>query len=139
MLEDYLFTHSTRWILWTLAALVIAALIFLAGMSFGERRVRHERDETTFASSFLGGLPLPNGFITRGHGAVGTVMSVSAAAFTLKERDGDTVDVTLASTTPRSGTSTIATGEFVVVIGDPTTTPGGAESIDARFVRILHP
>ena len=125
-----------KWLLAALGACIVALLFFLAGFAAGERHAGRERGEG-FAPPFMpGGFSLPNGFVTKGHGAAGTVETVSLPTVEMKERDGDTVTVTVASGTPISG-GMIAPGQFIVVIGDPAST--GTEDIDARFVRIMTP
>jgi hypothetical protein len=136
--EDYLFTKNTRWALWGLLGLFVALLIFVAGVAVG----RHSRAgrgavETSFQPPFMpGGIPLPNGFVTQDHGAVGTVKSVSPPTFTLIERDGDTAVVRFSSTTPLSGAPALAPGQFVIVVGDPAGA-GADDDIDARFMRVF--
>jgi hypothetical protein len=151
-LEDYMFTKNTKWILWGLAALVLGALIFHAGVVAG----LHDRsapgrnfDKGWFDAQipFGGGtLPLPQGFIPGGHGALGTISSIALPAITVTTRDGVMLTVNVDSDTQivgaapegTSSPSSLAVGDTIVVLGDPDDI-NSSGAVDARLIRILPP
>jgi len=137
MPEDFSFSKHTRVVLWVLLGAFVALLIFIAGVSVGERHGEHPHGAPG-APFWPGGVALPEGFVTRGHGAVGTIASVTLPTLTLRERDGDTVVAHVASGTPIAGAAALAPGQFVIIIGDPAQS-GNEDFVDARFVRVLPP
>ena len=150
--EDYLFKKNTKWILWGLGALVLAALIFHAGVVAGlhDRGISSRNfDKSWFDAQlpFGGGvLALPQGFISGGHGAVGTIASVALPAITVTTRDGVTLtvnvdsDTQIVGATPQgtSSPASLSVGDTIVVLGDPDdiSTSG---AVDARLIRIVPP
>jgi hypothetical protein len=126
MLQDYFSTKQARWAVWALGALVLAFLIFHAGVAIGRRSSMHG--------------PGRGAFIPHGHGAVGTVGAVHLPTFVLQEKDGDEETVTVSSSTiieGSSASSTIVVGEAVVVLGTPNESGENTEQIDAKFIRIV--
>ena len=119
-----------------LAAIIVALLLFHAGVSFGERRALSR------IRSLGGPSPLlQHGFIPEGHGAVGTISAISLPTFTLQARDGDQETVTVGSSTIIRGTGALSAadlrvGDDIIVIGDPSES---SETITARFIHILPP
>jgi hypothetical protein len=152
MLEDYFFTKKTKWILWGLLALVLAALIFHAGVVAGlhDRGMPgHNFDKGWFDAQIpfgAGTLPLPQGFIPGDHGAVGTIASIALPAITLTTRDGVTLTVKVDNDTQivgaaPEGTSSPAllmVGDTIVVLGDPDDSNSNG-TVDARLIRIVPP
>jgi hypothetical protein len=152
MLEDYFFTKRTKWVLWGLLALIVAALIFHAGVVVGlhDRGMPgHDFDKSWFDAQipFGGGiLPLPQGFIPGGHGAFGTIASITLPAVTLTTRDGVTLtvkvdeDTQIVGATPEGTSSPTAlkVGDVIVVLGDPDDI-SSSSTVDARLIRILPP
>lgn len=121
-----------------LAAIVVALLIFHAGVAVGSRRVLRERGGPFFGRPSLSMMALPHVFIPDGHGAIGSVASVSPASFTLKTRAGETETVLIATTTAIRGangsaTTTLVVGETVLVLGQPAS----QGAIKADVIRIL--
>ena len=150
-LEDYMFTKNTKWILWGLGALVLAALIFHAGVVVGshDHGPGHNFDKGWFDAQIpfgAGTIPLPQGFIPGGHGALGTISSVALPAITVTTRDGVMLtvnvdsDTQIVGATPEgtSSPSSLAVGETIVVLGDPDDINSNG-AIDARLIRILPP
>jgi hypothetical protein len=148
MLEDYFFTKKTKWILWGVLALCLAALIFHAGVVVG----LHDRPTGRGPGGgfeahipFEGGtVALPQGFAPGGHGAFGTIASITLPAITLTTRDGVTLTVKVDEDTQivgavPEGTSSpaaLSVGDTIIVIGDPDdTNTNGA--VDARLIRVL--
>ncbi|MGH7936598.1 MAG: hypothetical protein ACREF8_06285 [Chthoniobacterales bacterium] len=141
--EDYLFTKNTKWVLWGLGALLLAGLIFHAGVVVGSHEpVRYRGDDEGFHPPFppFAGMTLPQGFIRGGYGAAGTITAVSLPTITIRTRDGATESIYVGTSTAVSGTSssspaTLAPGEFVIVIGDPSDTDDNLT--DARFIHVV--
>lgn len=137
-LEDYLFAKPSRWVFFALAALFVALLIFLAGVSAGRRSTLHlvaRGFHPTFAPE---GFDLPPGFMPAGHGAVGTVTSLASGMILLQEPDGEVVRVGISSSTIfkgfTEGTSTVKAGDHIIVLG----TPNGSneDDIDAKLIHL---
>ncbi len=154
MIEDYFFTKNTRWVLWGAFAVVLALLIFHAGVVVGQHdpmrgNMMYVNGEPAMPDGgMLGGIMPARGFVESGHGAVGTVTTVTPPTFVLQTRDGLTQTVYAGSSTVVTGPATdsrqpaypssvelIKTGEFVIVIGDPNDTDDGF--LDARIIHIL--
>jgi hypothetical protein len=143
MLEDYFFTKNTRWVLWGLFALVLAFLIFHAGVVVGEHQpMRGHFGPDGRAPGPLGGFMPQEAFID-GHGAVGTVATVTLPMFTMTTRGGGAQTVETGSSTTVTGgqtgtTADLAHGETVVIIGDPKEADNDATGdLDARIIHIL--
>jgi hypothetical protein len=143
-LEDYLFVKNTRWIWWGAAAFILALLIFHAGYVLGSRRgaplgaVRQVR-------VYGFGMPgmMPQAFISGGHGAAGTIATVTLPTFILKEEDGDIEYVVVSATTtilwhqpgmPPTPTSSgaLVPQQHVVILGTPGSGEIQANLIDIR-------
>ena len=152
MLEDYFFTKHTKWILWGLGALVLAALIFHAGVVVGlhDRGMPgHDFDKVWFDAQIPFGaesIPLPQGFIPGDHGAFGTIASIMLPAITVTTRDHVTLTVKVDGDTQivgaaPAGTSSPAAlkvGDTIIVVGDPDDISANG-AVDARLIRILPP
>ncbi|MBU6321598.1 MAG: hypothetical protein KGI78_02200 [Patescibacteria group bacterium] len=121
-----------------LGAVVVALLIFHAGVAVGSREALRARGPRLFAfgSSTAG---LPHVFIVHGHGAIGSVTSVAQGSFTLLTRDGSSETVEIATTTAvrsasgEASTTALAAGDTVLVLGAPAS--DGA--IRADVIRIF--
>lgn len=144
-LEDYFFTKNTKWILWGIAALILAALIFHAGVVVGSynRMPDHglAMPEGAFEAHipFGGAVELPRGFIPGAHGALGTITTTTPTMLTITSRDGTTLRVDISSATQVSGARSVAelvVGDTIIVIGDPSGALEDGE-IDARLIRVL--
>jgi hypothetical protein len=145
MIEDYFFTKNTKWFIGGAAALIVGLLLFHAGVVVGQ----HEpmRGRMTFngqgqptQGGMLGGFMPTRGFVEDGHGAVGTIATVTLPTFTMQNRDGLTQQIyTSTSTIVTGGTvadiSALTKGDVVIVIGDPNDTDDGY--LDARIIHIL--
>ena len=146
--EDYFFVKSTRWYIWGGLAIILAALIFHAGVVVGSHRPLMQGRGPGAAGDFNAQIPfgggdvtLPQGFMPGGHGALGTIASITLPTLTLTSRDGVTLHVEVSSTTLIAGTSanaasTLHAGDTVIVVGDPDDTASDG-AVDARLIRVL--
>ena len=119
-------------------ALLLALLIFHAGVVFGSHRGPFARPgmERGFRPSFFpGGFALPHGFIPNDHGAVGTVMELTLPTFTMETREGivQTILVSTSTTIRTAGTGTLTKGDQVIILGELDS----QGRIDAKLIRVL--
>ena len=141
MLEDYFFTKNTKWLLRGALALVVALLIFHAGVVVGSHGgMRGRAPEGGGPGGMLGFMP-DRGFVENGHGAVGTIATMTLPTFTLQTRDGLTEQVETGSSTYVTGGITgtlgdLQSGQTVIIIGNPQTV-GDQDDLDAHMIRIL--
>jgi len=142
MLEDYFFTKNTRYVLWGAFAVLVALLIFHAGVVIGEHEPRMHPGPGMQAAGPLGKF-MPKEAFMSGHGAVGEIATVTLPTFTLITRDNETQQVETGSSTsveggPTGTVSDLVRGETVIVIGDPQAVDtDGQNDLDARIVKIL--
>ncbi len=139
-------SHTSRIFFVLIVALLLTALVFHMGAVFGARHFGF--CERTFIGRHDGGarhfgafgmrVRLPQEFIEGGHGAVGSVTSVSSSTMTLTSRAGTPLTITFTRETQfqdMKGTSQAPmVGDAVVVIGEPSTT---SNSINARIIKVL--
>jgi hypothetical protein len=138
-LEDYFFTKNTRYALWGAGAVIIALLIFHAGVVVGSHQRIHGRlvlQDTGAPGDFI---PSET-YVESGHGAVGTVESVTLPTFMLQARDGTMQKIYVSSSTIITGgahnTSALIGGQTVIVIGDPDDTDDQGY-LEARIIHVL--
>jgi hypothetical protein len=134
-------SKNIRWAVGVLGVLLVATLIFHAGVVFGTRQAlyseRFPRDPRH--SFFPGALRLPPGYVPGGHGAVGVITEVALPTVTIQMRDGSTDVVTVGtstiieSTDGQNTTSSLVVGRPVVIIGAPGTLGG----IGAKVIRVI--
>ena len=126
----------------TIAIMVIALLVFHAGVVFGMRHTAHSRHGMGhgFRSPFfLGRFALPHDFISNTHGAVGTVSAVTLPTLTMETREGTSQTILISTSTiirhwgEGTSTETISVGNQIVVLGEPN----GQGRINAKIIRIL--
>lgn len=138
-LTEWLRAPRARAVLGAVLALMVALLIFHAGVVVGSRHHFAEVRGLRMRAPFMGPVMLPHGFIEHGHGAVGIVASVATSTLTLTMRDGSSEAVRLAtSTTVRGGasattTAALAPGARVLILGEPDA--GGV--ITAAAIQLL--
>ncbi|HWB33792.1 MAG TPA: hypothetical protein VG753_00510 [Candidatus Paceibacterota bacterium] len=145
-LEDRLFSPIGRWVLGGIAALIVALLIFHAGMVVGYNRAFQFHGAPREFSVRMGGpvgwgpsFSVPTSFIPEGHGIVGTISESGYPTFTITAPDGDDVPVVLATTTLIRGpqgdasTSALVPQRQIIILGDPD----DAGRVDASFIRII--
>ncbi len=133
-----------RVVVGVIGALILALLIFHAGVVVGSRRdrflfVRHGADRGFSFPFLLGGFALPyGGFIPNSHGAVGTITAVTLPTLSVETRGGTSETILVGTSTiiRNSGESTslaLSVGDQVVVLGEPDS----QGRIDATLIRVL--
>jgi hypothetical protein len=140
-LEDVIASKRARIIIVCLGALIVAFLIFHAGVELGEHRSQfgHRDADRDFRHPFFPpGFALPHEFTPDGHGAVGTVTTVALPSFTMQTRDGISQAILVSSTTiirnmGSPNNQNVSVGDNVVVLGDPD----AQNRINAKFIRII--
>ena len=133
---------TTRWILLGIAAVLVALLIFDAGIAVGAHaglRMRSGGEERGFRPFGAPGFVLPDGYMPRGHGAVGTIATVTLPTLTITEPEGDIETVLVSTTTvidsPQGSTTNLLTpGVRVIIFGDPDES---VERINAKVIHLL--
>jgi hypothetical protein len=143
MLEDYLSTKNTRYIVWGAAGIVLALLMAHAALAVSSHR-DEDRPAYHQKNMFFSVMPAPGkAYIEGSHGAVGTISGLNLPRFTLVSRGGATHSVYVGTSTlitPAPGTVTttdaLQNGTVVMVIGNPRTM-NGEKVIDALIIRIL--
>ncbi len=126
-----------------IGALLLAALIFHAGVVVGSHREAFGRFgmERGFRSSFFpGGFELPYGSIPNTHGAVGTITAVTLPTRTLQTRDGTNETILVGTSTSirdkgAADTKALIVGTQAIVLGEPDS----QDRIDAKLIHILPP
>ncbi len=130
--EDVVFSGPGRIVLGTVGGLIVASLIFHAGVVAGERSARPQfggDPGKNFRVFLAPGVALPHGFIQSGHGAVGEVESVASSTFIIETREGTT------QTVNATDTSQLKVGSQVLIIGEPDE----SGHINAKIIRLLPP
>ncbi len=120
----------------SIGAILLAALIFHAGVVYGSHRSRFGRDDVTrgFRPPFFpGNFELPHGFLQNNHGAIGTITTISLPTFTMQTREGTSQTILMGSTTALRSNKTLAPGDEVIVLGEPDS----QGRIDAMLIRVL--
>lgn len=144
MIEDYFFTKKTKWALWGVCTAILLFLIFEAGMAAGQHRpMRHSPGKgpgTPGPGGILGSFMPEQGYIENGHGAVGTIATVTLPTFILQSRGGLEQVIHVGTSTVITGGSSntgtaLQSGEIVIVVGDPDDTDNG--HLEARIIHIL--
>lgn len=141
-----LHTHPhVRKILIGLGIAIVALLIFQAGMMVGYHKARFAGNfGNNFERNFLG--PRDHGMgmmfgkkMPGGHGAVGKIINIALPELTIAGPDNLEKTISIGTSTlvrrfqDETQASTLKVGEFVVVIGNPTT----AGQIEAKLIRVL--
>lgn len=130
---------QVKWPLIGIAGLVIALLIFHAGVAVGE----HRANSGFFIARGGAAFPfLPHSYMEGGHGVVGTISKLALPTTTITTRDGASEQVAITKETQiRDGAETLspanlAVGEEVIVVGEPQDGDEGT-AVDALLVRVL--
>ena len=122
-------------------ALLLALLIFHAGVVFGSHRGPFNRPnlDRGFRSPFFpGNFELPHGFIPNNHGAVGTITALALPTFTMETRDGMAKTILVSTSTViwsagTAGAEALSEGARVTVLG----VLDNAGRIDAKVIRVF--
>lgn len=131
-------SEKVRRVLYGLGVLLVALLIFHAGVVTGSHRHSPGRGGPGFGFRVPGfNVQLPRGFIPNGHGSVGTIQSVSTSSITLQTRDGTTQTVLLTGKTSirtasgAASSTALSVGQQVIILG----TPNDDGTISADLIR----
>ena len=141
VLKDWFSQKDVRKILIGAGIVLLALLIFHAGISVGSHRRVSPRNDAGWGFRAPGGfnIRMPRGYISDGHGAVGAIESVASSSVSLKTRDGrmQTVLLTGATTVRNSAgyasSSPLSVGQQIVVLG----TPDSDGNIVADLIRVM--
>ena len=146
-ISNYIPSKTIRVLIYALGTILALCIVFELGVQFGAEH------PTRFAFRGVHVPPpfgLPHEMMPPGApGFVGKVTDATLPEIAAQTRDGDTVHITISSTTKiraergRDATTTnntpptLTTGDMIIVIGEPSTL--ASSTIDARFIRILPP
>jgi hypothetical protein len=141
-MKNIMASARARWILGTLAGVVIFLLAFGLGVSVGYKKALFSSEwGMNYEHNFSGP---PRGIVseTEGenlHGAAGTVLDVSEKTISVKDDDNDERSIVIASDTiikkmdATVSLTTIMVGDRVVAIG----APNAAGQVEAHFIRVF--
>ena len=136
--KKWVLSEKVRWILYGFGVFFVALLIFHAGVVTGSHRHFSDRPGPGFGFRGPGfNVQMPRGFIYNGHGAVGTIQSVSTSSITLQTRDGTTQTVLLTGKTSirtasgAASSTALSVGQQVIILG----TPNDDGTISADLIR----
>lgn len=143
--ENIISSKKVRLIASIIGVLILALLIFHAGVVFGSHRNsfggpsgRPSMDRG-FRPPFLpGGFKLPHGFIQNAHGAVGAITAITLPTLTMETREGASKTIFVSTSTMIRGvrgadTTVFAIGNEIIVLGEPDS----QGRIDAKLIRVL--
>lgn len=145
-IKEYLRSQSFHGVIVGLGIVIIALIIFQAGVFVGYRKASFAcRSGDNYYRMFDRRTPSPFGFplgdkFSAPHGAAGEVVGISLPTLVVSDRDDSAEQTVLVgtSTVVRKFDADIAVtdikaGDFIVAIGDPN----GDSQIVARLIRIL--
>lgn len=132
-----------RWVAAFVIAVLALFIAFQAGSAFGYHRAAFSYHlEENYGRTFgaPGGRMMPPGTgAPGGHGATGTIVSITASSLTVATNGGPEQQVSFDDDTmirnqsAMASSSALATGESVVIFGEPADNG----SIHARLIRIV--
>lgn len=137
-MSNFLHSHKTRAVLFTLGAIVLLLIVFGFGIAVGYyHAIFASRFGENYYHNFYGGTP---GLAPMNeHGIVGTVIDVSSSSISVSDqgKNEQSVEI-LGDTVIREINNTITIGDIVpgdqiTVIGEPNT----QGQIQARFIRVF--
>jgi len=142
--ENIVSSKKVRLTVGVIGALILALLIFHAGVVFGSHRdsfggpPRPDMGRGFRPPFFPNGFELPRGFIPNNHGAVGAITAITLPTLTMETREGTNKTIFVGTSTMiRNGddskTATLSVGNQIIVLGD-TNSEG---RINAKLIRIL--
>ena len=133
--------------MYILGTILALCIVFELGVQFGAEHPTRFAFRTMHVPPPFG---LPHEMMPPGApGFVGKVTDATLPTIAAQTRDGDTVNITISSTTKiraereRDATTTndatpsVSAGDMIIVIGEPSKL--ASSTIDARFIRILPP
>lgn len=141
-IRDTVFSISGRKILLVIGIVLIAVLIFHAGVVVGSHRHFRGGEEQRFGFRPAPGMivmHMPRGFIEGGHGTVGTVEQTATSSLTVRMRDGSTATILLKQGTVirdldgDASSSVIMAGQSIIVLG----VPNDDGTISADLIRVV--
>ena len=139
---DLVSSRNVRLVAYTIGSLILAILIFHAGVVVGSHRgfAREGQFGRGFRPSFFpGGFEMPHGFIQDGHAAVGSITAITLPTLSLQTREGMTQTIIVGTSTViqsmgAPGVPTLSAGDTIIVLGEPD----DQNRVNATFIRILH-
>lgn len=138
--ENIISSKKVRLIAGIIGVLILALLIFHAGVVFGSHRNSFGGPsgrpgmDRGFRPPFLpGGFKLPHGFIQNDHGAVGAITAITLPTFTMETRDGTSRTILTSTSTMIRGMGALSVGNKIVVLGEPDS----QGRIRAKLIRIV--
>ncbi len=136
-------SRKVRFAAGTIGALILALLVFRAGVVVGSHRGQFRGDlsrEHGFRSPFfLGNFEMPHGFLQDGHGAVGSITAITLPTFLIETRDGANQTILISTSTlirdmhAPDATTTLSVGDRIIVLGDPD----NQGRINARIINVF--
>jgi len=135
-IKIFFVSKKTRVITTVIGALLLAALIFHAGVVYGSHRNpfgRHDAGRGFRPPFFPGNLELPHGFIWNDHGAVGTITAITLPTFLMQTREGTIQSILIGTSTVIRSNTLLSMGDEVIVLGEPD----NQGRIDATLIRVL--
>ncbi len=140
-IEKMINSGKVRVIASIMGALILALLIFHAGIVVGSRHDLFGRHDMNHGFSFpflLGDFMPSYGFIQNNHGSVGTIIAVTPTMLSIKTRAGTNRTILISTSTVIRGDNdvgitSLAAGDQIVVLGEPDS----QDRLDAHFIHIL--
>lgn len=130
-LETIISNRKVRITLSIVGVIILALLVFHAGVVVGSHRGLPSRDNANrgamnrgFRSSFLpNGFELPHGSMQNGHGAVGTITTVALPELTIDTREGVSTSILVSTSTlirnmSAQNDTRFSVGDKIIVLGE---------------------
>ena len=143
--ENIVSSKKVRLTVGIIGALILALLIFHAGVVFGSHRNSFggpsDRSgmDRGFRPPFMpDGFEMPRGFIPNKHGAVGAITAITLPTFTMETREGTSKTILVSTSTMirsmgGADAKALLVGNKIIVLGEPD----NQGRIDAKLIRIL--
>ncbi len=143
--ENIISSKKVRLTACVIGVIVLALLIFHAGVVFGSHRNsfggpsgRPSMDRGFRPPFFPNGFELPRSFIPNSHGAVGSITAITLPTLTMETREGTSKTIfvgtsTMIQSTKDTDAKTLSVGNKIIVLGESDS----QGRIDAKLIRIL--
>lgn len=138
--KEFMSSKNGQRILYGIGAVILAMLIFHAGVAIGSHRNFRGNGERNWGFRAPGfDVRFPRGFIQNGHGAVGIIQNVATSSITVQTRDGGTQTIlitekaTIRSQSRNASSTVLTAGQQVVILG----TPNDDGSMSANLIRVI--